>query len=76
MALTFADVIGQFKADVGQALSPTVIEQVCGDLGHTFRHRILDPVVTVHTFLTQVLHGNTACTELPHLIGKQFSATA
>jgi hypothetical protein len=76
MALNFAEVIGQFKADVGRALSPRVIEQVCDDLGHIHRKRVLDPVTTVHAFLTQVLHGNTACTELPHLTGKRFSAAA
>jgi len=76
MAPSFAEVIGQFKADVGRALSSEVIEQVCDELGHVYRKRILDPVTTVHAFLTQVLHGNTACSELPHLTGKRFSAAA
>jgi len=76
MAPSFAEVIGQFKADVGRALSSDVIEQVCDDLGHVYRKRILDPVTTVHAFLTQVMHGNTACTELKHLTGKCFSAAA
>ena len=76
MAPTFAEVIGQFKADVGRALSPRFIEQACADLDHVFRHRILDPVTTIHAFITQVLHGNTACTELPHLTGQRFSAAA
>ena len=30
----------------------------------------------MHVFLTQVLHGDTACTHLPHLTGKQFSAAS
>ena len=76
MVPTFAEVIGQFKADVGRALSSRVILQACDDLGHLHRQRLLDPVTTVHVFLTQVLHGNTACTELPHLTGKRFSAAA
>jgi hypothetical protein len=76
MAPTFAEVIGQFKADVGRAISSRFIEQVCTDLDHVYRKRILDPVTTIHAFLTQVLHGNTACTELPHLTGKRFSAAA
>jgi hypothetical protein len=76
MAPTFAEVIGQFKADVGRALSPRFIERVCTDLDYDYRKRILDPVTTIHAFLTQVLHGNTACTELPHLTGKRFSAAA
>jgi len=55
----FARVVADFKTDVGQLLSATVIEQLYEDLGHEYRERILDPVTTVHTFLTQVLHGNT-----------------
>ena len=74
MAPMFATVVADFKADVGQVLSATVIEQLCEDLGHEYRQRVLDPVVTVHTFLTQVLHGNTACSHLPHLMGLDFSA--
>lgn len=76
MAATFAEVIGQFKADVGRVLSARSIERACADLDLVYRKRILDPVTTIHAFLTQVLHGNTACTELPHLTGKQFSAAA
>ncbi len=76
MALTVAEVVGQFKADVGRALSADFIERVCYNVGHVFRKRILDPVTLIHTFLLQILHGNIACTALPHLAGKSFSATA
>lgn len=76
MALTLAEVVGQFKADVGRALSAEFIERVCRHVGHVFRKRILDPVTLVHAFLLQILHGNVACAALPHLTGKAFSATA
>lgn len=76
MAITVGKVIEQFKSDVGCALSPHAIRDVCGDLGHVYRKRILDPVTTVHAFLVQVLHGNTACSELPRLMGRSFSAAA
>lgn len=76
MATTVAQVVAQFKADVGKALSSRVIEQACHDLGHVYRERVLGPVTTVHAFLTQVLHGNVACAALPHLTGKDFSAAA
>jgi len=76
MALTIANVVARFKNDVGKALSPAVIQAVCEDLGHEYRRRILDPVHTVHAFLTQVLHGNVACAALPHLLGRDFSASA
>lgn len=76
MAPTLAEVIGQFKADVGRTLSAEFIERACRNVGHTYRKRILDPVTLVHTFLLQILHGNVACSALPHLTGKSFSATA
>lgn len=76
MATTVAQVVAQFKTDVGQALSARVIEQACHDLGHVYRERVLGPVPTVHAFLTQVLHGNVACAALPHLTGTDFSAAA
>ena len=66
MAVTVAQVLEQFKADVGRALSPKAIRDACADVGHVYRQRLLDPVTTVHAFLLQVLHGNTACSELPH----------
>jgi hypothetical protein len=76
MAVTVAQVVGQFKSDVGRALSPHAIRQACADLGHVYRRRLLDPVTTVHAFLLQVLHGNAACSELPRLTGLRFSAAA
>jgi hypothetical protein len=76
MALTIAKVVGRFKKDVGDALSPSVIQAVCDDLEYVHRKRILDPVNTVHAFLTQVLHGNAACANVPHLTGQTFTASA
>jgi len=76
MAPTLAEVVGQFKTDVGRTLSAEFIERACCNVGHRFRRRVLDPVTLIHTFLLQILHGNVACTALPHLIGKSFSATA
>lgn len=76
MATTVAKVVERFKSDVGRALSPPAIRQACADLGYVYRRRLLDPVTTVHAFLLQVLHGNTACSELPRLTGLRFSAAA
>lgn len=75
MAPIVARIVADFKADVGRALSAQTIEDLCDNLGHGYRHRLLDPVTTVHAFLTQVLHGNTACAHLPHLTGQRFSAS-
>jgi len=76
MAITVAKVLEQFKSDVGRALSPHAIRQACAEVGHVYRRRVLDPGTTVHAFLLQVLHGNTACSELPRLTGLSFSAAA
>jgi hypothetical protein len=42
----------------------------------TFARLRPNPVITVHLFLLQILHGNTACRHLPHLAGFYFSASA
>jgi hypothetical protein len=66
----------QIKSDVAQALEASLITRVCIELGHRWRERELDPVTTVRGFLLQVLHCNTACSDVPHLLGKSFSAEA
>src|SRR5262245_54332985 len=76
MALSLVEVVRQIKADVGQALSTTLIQQVCRAIAYTWRNRVLDPVTTIHVFLLQVLHGNIACAALPHLTGLVFTAAA
>jgi Transposase DDE domain len=76
MALTIRQILRQFKADVAKALAPETIMKICGSLGHTCRQRILDPVTTVHVFLIQILHGNTACSALSRLAGLVFTAGA
>jgi hypothetical protein len=68
--------LAQIKADVAVYLEATTIERICRELGHKWRDRILTPVVTIHAFLLQVLHGNTACDHVPHLMGGQFSGEA
>jgi hypothetical protein len=68
--------VARIKADVAVLLQAATIERLCRDLGHTWRDRILTPVVTVHAFLLQVLHGNTACDHVPHLLGGRFSGEA
>ena len=76
MAYTISKIVSQFKADVGKALSAETIVKICGYLGHAWRERVLDPVTTVHVFLVQILHGNTACTALSRLTGVSFTGAA
>jgi Transposase DDE domain len=76
MALSIPQILRQFKADVAKAVSPEIIHRICGYLHYTWRERIFDPVTTVHVFLLQILHGNTACTALSRLAEVPFTAAA
>jgi len=54
----------------------SVVEQVCNELGHTWRQRALDPAATVALFVQQILHGNVPCSEVRHLAAKSFTPSA
>ena len=69
-------VVGQIKSDVAAYLQAATIERLCRELDYTWREHLLGPVATVHAFLLQVLHGNTACDHVPHLLGQQFTGGA
>jgi hypothetical protein len=69
MALSIPQIVRQFKADVAKAVSPETIVKICDYLHYRWRDRVLNPATTVHVFLLQILHGNTACTALPRLAG-------
>jgi len=64
------------KSDVAKHLEAAAIERVCRELNYRWRERLLGPVVTLQAFLLQVLHKNTACNHVPHLMGKQFTGEA
>lgn len=76
MALTISEVLRQFKADVSRSIAAETIVKICGDLNYRCRDRVLGPVTTVHVFLLQILHGNTACTALARLAGVAFTGVA
>jgi hypothetical protein len=67
MARSILAAVRQIKTEVAQFLSPELIRGVCDTVGHVWRERILDPVTTVHLFVLQILHGNTACPHVPRL---------
>jgi IS4 transposase len=72
-----AAVLTRFKTDWAAQLQPDAILAVCQEAGYTsWRDRVLTPVTTIQLFLLQILHGNTACSHLPHLSGLRFSASA
>lgn len=76
MALTLAQILRKFKADLANILLPATIDEVCQSIGYVWRDRILTPAVTLHAFLLQVLHGNIACSGVSRLIDRTFSAAA
>ena len=69
-------VLKHIKAELAQILDAQTILTLCREVGYQWRPRLLDPVTTVHLFILQILHGNTACSHLPHLAGQRFTASA
>ena len=68
--------VARIKRDALDALDRRVVQRVCDELGHAWRDRELDPATTAALFVQQVLHGNTPCSEVRHLAGKGFTASA
>ena len=70
-------VLTRLKTEWATQLQPDAIMAACQEAGYTsWRDRVLTPVTTLQLFLLQILHGNTACSHLPHLSGIRFSASA
>jgi IS4 transposase len=77
MVPTITALLQRFTGEWAMLLQPDAILAVCREIGYTaWRDRLLTPVTTMQLFLLQILHGNTACSHLPHLSGLRFSAAA
>src|ERR671919_680743 len=77
MVPSITTILQRFTGEWATLLQPDAILAVCREIGYTaWRDRVLTPVTTVQLFLLQILHGNTACSHLPHLSGLRFSAAA
>jgi Transposase DDE domain len=76
MARSIVAAVERIKADVAHWITPRVIHELCRALEHRWRERVLDPATTVHLFLLQILHGNTACSHVPRLGGINCSGEA
>jgi len=76
MSFTIVDALQSIKRNVAQCLTAVAIHRACRDVGHHWRERELGPAPTVHTFLLQVLHGNTACTHAIRLTELECTAEA
>jgi hypothetical protein len=64
---TVSRALRRIKQDLRPFVSDGDILDACHQAGHRWRERLLDPVVTVHLFILQILHFNTALTHLRHL---------
>ena len=70
-------ILQRFTGEWAMLLQPEAIHAVCREIGYTaWRNRLLTPVTTMQLFLLQILHGNTACSHVPHLSGLRFTAAA
>lgn len=76
MARSILAAVRRIKSEVAHWLTARTIEDVCAAVGYVWRNRVLDPVTTVHLFVLQILHGNTACAHVPHLGGVRASGEA
>jgi len=76
MVGTVTEALKHIQADLATLLDAPTILALCRGVGYQWRKRQLDPVTTVHLFLLQILHGNTACSHLSHLASQRFTASA
>ena len=67
MAATISAVLQRIKSDLAAFLPDAMVQDACRQVGHVWRRRRLDPVLTLHLFILQVLHFNTALSHLRHL---------
>jgi hypothetical protein len=76
MTPSLVSALREIRDDLADRLEPLALKDLCRSLGCRWRDRILDPVTTLHLFLLQILHRNTACAHLPRLTGLDFTASA
>ena len=68
--------LARIKSDLGAYLPESSVEEACRGAGHKWRERKLGPVATLHLFVLQVLHVNTAIRHLRHLARHPVNAAA
>jgi hypothetical protein len=71
-----AQTLRRIKHNPLSILKRSAIEQAAREAGHVWRERELDPATTLALFVQQVIHGNTPCTQVRHIAGRTFTASA
>lgn len=73
--VSFSSAMCHVKERLDQLVPQTMILQRCRDLGHRWRNRVIDPAVTVHLFLLQLL-AQVAMLGLRHVANISVTAQA
>lgn len=73
---SIAKIVAGFKQNWTQELAQDAIGRAAREAGMAWNNSTLNPITTIQIFFLQILHGNTACTHLPHLAGLRFTAAA
>ena len=76
MSMPLAEALRRVRDDLSTTLEPESLRQLCRDWGHRWRERLRGPVTTIHLFVLQIPHGNTAWAHLPHRAGLAFTDSA
>ena len=77
MLPSIRSVLTKFKVQGGAQLgTDEELQQLCRQMGLSWRERLLTPIVTLRLFFLQVLHGNVALNALPHIAGFSFTSSA
>ena len=74
--VSVAGALRRIKGDLEPYLPEASVEAACREAGHKWRERKLGPVATLHLFVLQVLHSNTAIRHLRHLAKRPVNAAA
>jgi Transposase DDE domain len=64
------------RQDLDGRLDESTVHRLCKETGHLWRQCILTPFATVHWFLLQVLHGNTALQHVSLMANRGFTDAA
>jgi hypothetical protein len=71
-----SSLLRRIKRDLNPFLPERAIRQACTQVGHQWRNRLFDPVITLHLFILQILNFNTAITHLRHLAKLPINAAS
>jgi hypothetical protein len=69
-------ILTRLRQDIAHHLAPESILQACRDTGHRWRQCVLNPVVILHGFVTQILLGNIAIEHVAMLAKRRFTSAA